>query len=149
VQKYAQKPPSKICSVSRALYEFGANVEVTRKPHQIILIEHLLYPVMGFIFFVLNVSYIVEVASIHTELQPSDINEICMAIGGCILAIICIIVLPYSCTRLWKSSNIHLKGLFWKRLSKFYSGFLLTMSIVYGILMLIAMPSLFSLAVSI
>lgn len=123
-------------------------MKVQRKPHQILLIEHLFYPLIGFIFFVLGASYGPKVAALHTELQPEDIREITMAVGATILAMIAIFVLPYSCARLWKSSSIYLKG-FWKGVSKSYAAVLFGVCLIYGALMLISLPGLFVAAWSI
>jgi len=117
-------------------------VEIKRKPHQIVLIEHIFYSVVGFIFFVLAASYGPKVAAIYTELQPKDIYEITIATGASILAIITIFAFPYSCIRLWKSTNLNLNG-FWKVASKSYAALLFTACILYGLLMLISLPGLY------
>ncbi|HIO29941.1 hypothetical protein [Marinobacter salarius] len=119
-----------------------------RKPHQIILVEHFFYPILGIVFLVFGASYGPKVAAIQTDLGAKDISEITMAVGASLLMIVALIAFPWSCMRLWKSSNAFLSG-FWKGASKVYASLLAFVCVIYGLLMLVALPRLFVAAWSI
>jgi len=121
---------------------------VHRKPHQIILIEHLFYPFMALLFLALGAGYGSKALVKATELSPEAIGVIVSSISLLTIFIAAAILLPFSFARLWVSTNEHLKG-FFKYLSKAYSAIGFVFFISYGILTLIQLPTVISEAIKI
>jgi len=116
-----------------------------RKPYQIILIEHLFYPFLGFIFLGLALGYGPKMAAVQTDLSAENISEIAAAMSATIFALVALFALPFSCHRMWKSAGFHLTS-FWKILCRTYAAVLAIASLLYGFLMSIALPGLYILA---
>lgn len=96
-------------------------MEVTRKPHHIILIEHILYPVVGYIFLALSLNYGIKLVARYSEL-PLQQSSALITIAFFVVTGTCLYVLiPFSCYRLWLSAEKYLEGTK-KLISKIYAG---------------------------
>ena len=95
-------------------------MQVVRKPHQIILIEHVFYPILVIIFIALGMTYGGKLALRLTDYQPETIGYAIATITVLLFFILSTILLPYSCARLWVSTNKNLAG-FWYFFTKIYA----------------------------
>jgi len=86
-------------------------MNVTRKPLQIFLIEHLLYPVIGFICFTLIYKYGIKLVAMYSEMPPHQSGAVFGLAMIVVTTIAFYVLIPFSCYRLWVSSNKYLVGL--------------------------------------
>lgn len=117
-------------------------MKIKRKPLQIFFVEHVFFPLLGFIFLALSYNYGIKIAVRYSDMPPHHIG----ALIGLLLLLVssfCLYVLmPYTCIRLWISANTYLQG-YKKAIAKLYAGVLIIILAYFGLGTLSGIPGAF------
>lgn len=116
-------------------------MNVTRKPLQIIFVEHIFYPVMVAIFIALSYTYAIKISVIYSDTPPHQIGAIIALVLMAITNICLYIILPFSCYRLWISANKYLSG-YKNIIYKIYAGCLFLVLVFFGFMSLLDLPNI-------
>lgn len=115
---------------------------VTKKPHQIFIIEHLFYFLVGGIFLFLLMAFSAYFANNLTSLPPEKVGIVTVKALLVLTLLVCHLLMPYSCLRLWVSAGKNSEGnkkVVWR----VYAVCLFILLTFFGIKALIISPRIF------